>query len=65
MENITKPAYTAEFKELAVKRVSDGQTAAVADKGPRLRIACERAGSPNQDQLCNKFFHMEDFSNQN
>jgi transposase len=32
MKKIPKQAYTAEFKELAVKRVSDGQTIAAAAK---------------------------------
>jgi transposase len=36
MKKIPKQAYTAEFKELAVKRVSDGQTIAAAAKELRL-----------------------------
>ena len=32
MKKIPKPAYTTEFKELAVKRVSEGQAIVVAAK---------------------------------
>lgn len=37
MNNIPKPAYTTEFKQLAVKRVSDGQAIAAAARELRLR----------------------------
>ena len=33
MKKIPKQAFTTEFKELAVKRVSDGQTIAAAAQG--------------------------------
>ena len=37
MKNIPKPAYTIEFKELAVKRVSEGQKVGAAARELGLR----------------------------